>query len=79
MSRMSDVNVELHELGVIKVRTIENEVNAHLAVYGRKDLHKLVTALQRKYGVASHTAVMLVSGAPKKTCSRILDEHDQGG
>ena len=74
---MSDVNIELSELGAIKVRTIENEVNVHLAVHGRKDLHKLVIVIQRKYGVASHTAVMLVSGAPKKTCSRILDEQDQ--
>ena len=63
---MSGVNVKLSELGLTKVKMIENEISIYKAINGGKGTGYICRELRRKYGISIGTAILLVADTPPK-------------
>ena len=72
MSKMSEVHLEITELGYNKVRTIENTVNAYAVIYTPVFIQE---AIAREYHLSRHASIMLEAGAKEHKCSKMLESE----
>ncbi len=76
MSKMSNVYLELCELGALRVRQIENDVNTWNVVY-LEEPKRVLAEILSKYKISENTAHMIIGGAPTKTCSQAVASRSE--
>ena len=75
MSRMSDVYINLEELGYDKLFEIETMINKMEMTAKNQD--RLLSKLYKTYGITTNTGLMIIGGAKDHKCSKAVIGYDE--
>ena len=74
MSKMSDISIDLEELGYDKLFEIEEMINKMELTVKNQD--RLLSKLYKQYMITTNTGLMIISGARDHKCSKAMRHLD---